>query len=211
MEGAPSGLPIPVLRFCVRTFMSTLVFVRHGITDWNVDGRFQGQLDIPLNAAGRRQAEAVRTHLSSIAFDHVYASPLKRAEETARIVAGHQRVVADWRLAEIHHGDWQGMTKEEVASQWPDEWATWNKDPLRTKTSGGESHNDVRRRVQDFLTMLTDDSVLCVSHGVVIQTVREILLGTAFETRALPPRNASVHTFTFGPDNVARYKVEQVI
>src|SRR5262245_32243206 len=53
-------------------FMPTLVFVRHGITDWNVDGRFQGQLDIPLNAAGRRQADAVRAHLESIALDHVY-------------------------------------------------------------------------------------------------------------------------------------------
>jgi broad specificity phosphatase PhoE len=191
--------------------MPTLVFVRHGITDWNVDGRFQGQLDIPLNAAGRRQAEVVRAHLEPIAFDRVYASPLKRAEETARILAGHQRVVADWRLAEIHHGDWQGKTKEEIESQWPDEWAVWNKDPLKTKTSGGESPNDLRRRVQDFLMALTGNSVLCVSHGVVIQTVREILLGTAFEDRASPPRNASVHTFTFGPDNVARYKVEQVV
>jgi broad specificity phosphatase PhoE len=191
--------------------MATLVFVRHGITDWNVAGRFQGHLDIPLNAAGRRQAEAVRAHLESIAFDHVYASPLKRAEETARIVAGHQRVVADWRLAEIHHGDWQGMTKEEIASRWPDEWAAWNKDPLRTTSSGGESPDDVRRRVEEFLTTPTGDNVLCVSHGVVIQAVRQILLGAGIENGASAPRNASVHTFSFGPDNVAQYKVEQAL
>jgi broad specificity phosphatase PhoE len=191
--------------------MSTLVFVRHGITDWNVDGRFQGQLDIPLNAAGRRQAEAVRAHLSSIAFDQVYASPLKRAEETARIVAGHQRVVPDWRLAEIHHGDWQGMTKEEIASQWPDEWAAWNKDPLRTASGGGESPEDVRRRVQDFLATVTGDNVLCVSHGIVIRTVRDILLGPEIENDTPAPRNASIHMFTFGPDNAAQYTVEQVV
>jgi glucosyl-3-phosphoglycerate phosphatase len=191
--------------------MATLVFVRHGITDWNVDSRFQGQLDIPLNAAGRRQAEAVRAHLASIAFDRVYASPLKRTEETARIVAGDQRVVADWRLAEIHHGEWQGRTKKEIASQWPDEWEAWNKDPLGTTASGGESPDDVRRRVQDFLATRTGNNVLCVSHGFVIQTVRQILLGAEFENVAPPPRNASVHTFSFGPDNVARYKVEQVL
>jgi probable phosphoglycerate mutase len=191
--------------------MATLVFVRHGITDWNLEARFQGQMDIPLNAAGRRQAEAVRAHLESIAFDHVYASPLKRAEETARIVAGHQRVVVDWRLAEIHHGDWQGRTKDEIASRWPDEWAAWNKDPLRTTTSGGESPDDVRRRIEDFLAMLTGDNVLCVSHGVVIQTVRQILIGPGGENGASAPRNASVHTFSFGADNVARYRVEDVV
>lgn len=191
--------------------MPTLVVVRHGITDWNVDGRFQGQLDIPLNKAGRRQAEAVRAHLESIAFDHVYASPLKRTEETARIVAVNQHVVADWRLAEIHHGDWQGRTKEEIALRWPDEWAAWNKDPLRTKTIGGESPDGVRRRVQEFLAMLTGGNVLCVSHGIVIQTVRHILLGAGIDNGAAAPRNASIHTFSFGPDSVVRYKVEQVV
>jgi broad specificity phosphatase PhoE len=191
--------------------MPTLFFIRHGITDWNLEGRFQGQLDIPLNAAGRRQAEAVRAHLASIAFDRVYTSPLKRAEETARIVAGNQPVVTDWRLTEIHHGEWQGRTKQEIASRWPDQWAAWNKDPLNTTISRGESPDDVRRRVQDFLMSVSGENVLCISHGIVIQTVRKILLGTSIEDDTSAPRNASVHTFNFSPDKTDRYKVEQVI
>jgi len=199
-----------VLRFCHWTFMPTLVFLRHGVTDWNVAGRFQGQLDIPLNDAGRYQAEAARAHLASIAFDHIYASPLKRAEETARIVAGHRHVVTDWRLAEIHHGDWQGKTKHEIASRWPDEWAAWNKDPLGTKAGGGESPDDVRRRVREFLMTATGENVLCVSHGVVIQQVRNILLGAGVEG-AFAPRNASVHIFRLEVKGTPQYKVEQVV
>jgi broad specificity phosphatase PhoE len=191
--------------------MPTFVFVRHGITDWNADGRFQGRLDIPLNAAGRRQAEALRDRLAAIPFDHIYTSPLRRAEETARIVAGAQTVVADWRLAEIDHGDWQGRTKQEIASQWPAVWTAWNKDPLGTTTGGGESPDAVRLRVEDFLKTAAGNNVLCVSHGIVIQTVRSIFLGKRLEEGVSAPRNVSVHTFHVARPGATQYTVEEVV
>jgi broad specificity phosphatase PhoE len=190
--------------------MPTFVFVRHGITDWNADGRFQGRLDIPLNAAGRRQAEILRDRLASISFDRIYTSPLRRAEETAQIVAGAQSIVSDWRLAEIDHGDWQGRTKQEIAVRWPDAWDAWNKDPLATATGGGESPEEVRRRVEDFLNTAAGEDVLCVSHGIVIQTVRRILLGARLEDSVTSPRNASVHTFLIPHRGMARYTVEEL-
>ena len=84
-----------------------LVVVRHGQTDWNVEERYQGQLDVPLNATGRNQAEALKRDLSSIGFDRAYSSPLSRAFETARIIANELKVIPDARLAEIHHGSWR--------------------------------------------------------------------------------------------------------
>jgi broad specificity phosphatase PhoE len=190
--------------------MRTFVFIRHGATDWNLEGRFQGQLDIPLNSEGRLQAQAVKDRLGSAAFDEIYTSPLRRASETARIIAGERVVQTDWRLAEIHHGEWQGLTKEEIASRWPDTWTAWNKDPLGTTTGSGESPDEVRRRVEEFLRTARGQAVLCVSHGIVIQTVRTILLGTQLEDRDRTPRNASVHTFHVQETGPARYSEEVI-
>src|SRR5262249_52425940 len=97
----------------MRSAERTLVVVRHGQTDWNIEGRFQGQLDIPLNAAGRKQAEDLRHRLSGLDFDATFSSPLRRAVETAQIIAGSLPIRADERLTEIHHGYWQGKTKRD--------------------------------------------------------------------------------------------------
>jgi broad specificity phosphatase PhoE len=186
--------------------IQTLVFVRHGFTDWNIDGRFQGQLDIPLNATGRAQAQMLRDHLATQTFDRIYTSPLQRAAETARIVAGERMVLTDWRIAEIHHGDWQGKTRQEIASRWPEAWEQWNKTPLQVTSRGGESPELIRHRVQDFLRSVAGETVLCVSHGVVIQTVRSILLGsTHSEDRRSAPENASVHTFCLRHNQMTQY------
>ena len=95
-----------------------LVVVRHGQTDWNVEERYQGQLDLPLNAVGRTQAEALKRRLAGTQFDTAYSSPLRRAFETAQIIAGELPLIADTRLSEIHHGDWQGKTKADIEERW---------------------------------------------------------------------------------------------
>jgi probable phosphoglycerate mutase len=170
-----------------------LVVVRHGQTDWNAEERYQGQLDIPLNAAGRRQAEALKAQLSGIRFDAAYSSPLRRAFETAQIIANDVPLIPDARLTEIHHGHWQGKTKAEIEKQWPDEWNRWNQEPTRFTPPGGERAERVRSRVEDFLSAIKGTAVLCVSHGVVIQTLLSILDGT--EHNAHVPANGSIHTF----------------
>jgi probable phosphoglycerate mutase len=174
----------------------TFVLVRHGQTDWNRAQRFQGQLDIPLNAAGRKQAKAVKTHLDASHFDAVYSSPLLRAIETAEIIADSVPIQRDRRLTEIHHGSWQGKTKTTIARRWPEQWNRWNNQPQFFTPPGGETAASVRSRVQDFLHAVQGSRVLCVSHGVVIQTFISILLAESNqELSAYVPGNGSIHTF----------------
>jgi len=90
----------------------TLVIVRHGVTDWNAEERLQGHIDIPLNEDGIRQARSLRDSLAPFQFDAVYSSPLLRAKQTVEIVAEDRDISYDWRIAEINHGIWQGMTKD---------------------------------------------------------------------------------------------------
>jgi glucosyl-3-phosphoglycerate phosphatase len=174
-----------------------LVLVRHGQTDWNVEERFQGQLDVPLNAVGRDQAETLKRRLEDVHFDAAYSSPLSRAIETAQIIAGSIPIDRDPRLTEIHHGSWQGKTKRDIAGRWPDQWNQWNREPLRFTPPGGESAASVRARVEDFLRTIRGTNILCVSHGVVIQTFLSILHGDSNpESAAYVPDNGSIHTFS---------------
>jgi broad specificity phosphatase PhoE len=167
-----------------------LVVVRHGQTDWNAEDRYQGQLDIPLNDTGRRQADALKQQLSGMRFDAAYSSPLRRAFETAQIIVSELEVVSDERLAEIHHGEWQGRTRSEIAREWPDAWDRWSREPHGFTPPGGEAASRVRARVEDFLKTVQGTTILCVSHGFVIQTFLSIL-----NSDPRIPDNGSVHEF----------------
>jgi broad specificity phosphatase PhoE len=178
----------------------TLFLVRHGQTDWNVQERFQGQLDVPLNALGRRQAAATKSYLAGTPFDRVYSSPLRRAFDTARVVVGDVPIVTDSRLSEIHHGSWQGRTKREIARRWPGQWDKWQEQPQFTPP-GGEPPALVRLRVEDFLCSMRGTNILCVSHGVIIQTFLSILSGDKLDHLAVPA-NGSIQVFRFRNKNV---------
>jgi broad specificity phosphatase PhoE len=186
--------------------VKTLVLIRHGQTDWNNERRFQGQLDVPMNAFGRRQAIAARSYLAGAAFDRVYSSPLQRAFETAQMISGVGRIVKDSRLSEIHHGCWQGRTQREIALRWPHQWERWREHPHFTP-SDGEPTNSVRSRVEDFLCSVRGANILCVSHGVIIQTLLWILSGSLNSQGEMPP-NASIHTLSFRNKKLCEYRVE---
>jgi alpha-ribazole phosphatase len=170
----------------------TLILVRHGLTDWNIEGRYQGRLDIPLNVAGRKQAEALKARLENTPFESVYSSPLQRAFETAQIIAHGKPIRRDARLAEIDHGAWQGKTHQEIATQWPHQWRAWKNDPDRFTPPGGESIADVQSRVREFLAEIKDEAILCVSHGVVIEAFFATML-PSFKQAGSVPSNASLH------------------
>src|SRR5438132_1605088 len=99
-----------------------LLLVSHAQTDWNVEGRFQGQTDIPLNSYGRLQARKLQQRLASTPLDAIVASDLSRARETAEIVAAaHGKPVrTDRRLRELHFGSWEGLTYSEIQAKYPD-------------------------------------------------------------------------------------------
>jgi broad specificity phosphatase PhoE len=102
--------------------VTTILLARHGETDWNRDGRWQGWADPPLNETGRAQARALAAQLRSTPFDAVYSSDLRRAQETAEIVAAPHRVpvIADPGLREIDIGSWSGLTRSELEERFPD-------------------------------------------------------------------------------------------
>ena len=166
-----------------------LFLARHGETAWNLERRWQGHTDIPLSARGREQAAALAARLHGRGIGHVRSSDLKRARETAEIVAaalGIPEVGIDPRLRERSFGAFEGLTAEECAARYPDIWTQYQED-RRVMPPGAEPHDEVVRRltraVEEALALPTNgESVLLVGHGGSIR----VLLHTAFG-RPFPP------------------------
>jgi len=157
--------------------MTQLILVRHGQTDWNVEGRYQGQTDRPLNAAGRAQAEALARQLAPGQFAAIYSSDLLRALETAQIIATGLGlpVQVDRRLREINLGDWEGRQVAEIAAQYQGAWADRARDPGRSRAPGGETVAEVAARLADAAAHIArrhpGGTVVVVSHGVALATL----------------------------------------
>jgi broad specificity phosphatase PhoE len=154
--------------------MTQLCLVRHALTDWNLQGRWQGHSDIPLNQTGRKQAHALALELADQHFDDVYSSDLRRAQSTARIAARahHLMVQFDPRLREINLGEWEGQLGEDVPGLYPLEWAARINDPFNARPPGGESVYDLAQRslpvFNELFVKHPTGSVLVVSHGLLL-------------------------------------------
>lgn len=118
---------------------TTILLARHGETDWNRDGRIQGHLDPPLNERGRTQSRELADRLATENLDAVYASDLRRAIETAEIVAERKRlpVLVDPDLREGDMGSWSGLTATEIQERFPDQW--------HERITGGQGHDGETR------------------------------------------------------------------
>jgi broad specificity phosphatase PhoE len=139
--------------------VTTLLLARHGETDWNRDGRWQGWADPPLNATGREQARLLAEQLRATPFDAVYSSDLRRAFETAEIVAEPHgvEVVADPGLREIDVGSWSGLTRTEIEERFGLE---------RLDGETREQHGArVLAAVERIAREHTGERVLVVTHG----------------------------------------------
>ena len=153
--------------------MGILYFVRHGETDWNRDGRIQGQSDPPLNETGRIQAGALAGVLAPVAFDVAFSSDLQRAYETASILLRGRQVAicATEGLRERNFGSWEGRSVPElwVEGLLPDQ--SW---PGAAAPPGGESADDLHQRVIRVVTRIAashrEATILVVSHGGVIRS-----------------------------------------
>ena len=163
--------------------MITLYLIRHGETTWNVDGRFQGQRDSPLNDLGVAQARLVAAALGDRPLDAVYTSDLDRAAMTAALIAAPHDLtpIADIRLREVCFGEWEGYLISEVRERWPEAYAAWRKDSLHTRPPGGETVEAVQARVTDFLRMVLDTyqqgQVAIVGHGGSLRALITLALG----------------------------------
>src|SRR5919106_1234778 len=123
------------------TTMTRLLLVRHGATAATREDRFSGASGAELSDQGRQQAARLGERLSQQNITAVYSSPLSRALDTARIVAGHCRLEPITRdgLQEMGHGHWEGMKREDVERQFAAEYAAWEADPFTFAPAGGES------------------------------------------------------------------------
>jgi probable phosphoglycerate mutase len=193
-------------------------FMRHGETDWNVEGRLQGQRDIPLNTVGYGQASACGEILRDLlardgrdprAFDYV-SSPLTRARKTMELVRAELGLdVAEYRmdarLAELSFGRWEGLTFADLKRKAADvqALATREHDKWGFRPPGGESYADLLVRVREWHETITRDTIV-VAHGGVART---LIVHFGVE----PPAAAPVHSieqgvvYQFAPGRLTKY------
>lgn len=177
-----------------------LYLARHGETDWNAAGRWQGHTDVPLNETGRRQARELAPVLRAHGLAGAVSSDLSRARETAEIVAqslGVPYAYADHELRERAFGVFEGLTREECVSQHPEAWRAWLEE--RRVPSGGETQEALATRVvaataRVALQVATDDApALVVTHGGALRALVHAVTGE------MPPlvRNGEVWRVTW--------------
>ena len=152
--------------------MTWLLLARHGETEWNREGRWQGHADVALNDRGREQAKALAAQLAGEPIDVIYASDLARAHETALIIAEQRRmpVVTDAGLREIDVGRWSGLTPDEIARCFPG-----------MATHDGETNEQHLARVIAAFRRIANAEqgrrVLVVSHGKTLRVIRRHAVG----------------------------------
>ena len=160
-----------------------VLMVRHGATTLTAEDRFAGATDVELSDGGREQARLLAARLSTEQIAAVYASPLGRTIETAKILAQPHRLEVQTRdgLREISHGRWEQLTRSEVDKRFPEEAAEWERDPYTFAPAGGESGLAVTARALPVLLELVrahpGDSILVVSHKATIRLLLSSLLG----------------------------------
>jgi probable phosphoglycerate mutase len=164
-----------------------ILLARHGETPWNAEGRYQGQIDIPLSEVGERQARGLGERLHDVVITRAIASPLARAKRTAELALGETRMSIlgfDDGLKEIGHGDWEGLLASEIRERDPDRLLAWREDPesVLMPGPGGESLLHVVDRAWPALVracegLADDDTLLLVAHDAVNRVLLCRILG----------------------------------
>lgn len=163
--------------------ITRLYLIRHGATVLSAEDRFAGETNVPLSDEGRSQASALARRLKGAPLSAIYASPMDRTVETARLIGephGLEPVKVDG-LREISHGHWEGMTRREVEAAHPEEMSAWDGDPYTYAPPGGESGLAVTARALpaflDIHARHHGQHVAIVSHKATIRLILSSLLG----------------------------------
>ena len=167
---------------------SRIFLVRHGETNWNKEGRFQGQINIPLNNKGKDQAEKASKYLKEINFNKAFSSSMDRPFETAKIILQNKldiKITKIELLVEISHGLWEGKLENEIKEQWPELLKNWHEKPEEVIMPEGESIGEVSKRSlkaweEICLAQKNKDLTLLVAHDAVNKTLICNLLGIDF-------------------------------
>ncbi|MGE7602873.1 histidine phosphatase family protein [Peribacillus sp. NPDC097675] len=172
--------------------ITTICIVRHGETDWNVQGKLQGQTDIPLNESGKIQARKCGEFLSKDTWDVMISSPLKRAKETAEIIAQlvDSPIILKEEFIEKNFGDAEGMSADErevafVDKNYPNQE---NDEYLRERLLKG---------LQDIVTEYPDKKVILVAHGAVIHMILRMMSNESIVSKQTKLSNACLSTIKY--------------
>ena len=162
--------------------LTTLWLLRHAQSEWNHEGRWQGQADTPLSDLGRQQAHRVGKRLRRYPITQIISSDAQRAMDTARVVGSYLRLAPAPHpgLRESDIGVWAGLTTPEIKARFPEEWAAMN---ARTdvRRGGGETYSELRARTlavaQEVTARYHGQNILLVSHGASIRALISAALG----------------------------------
>lgn len=158
--------------------MPSITLIRHGETDWNIEGRYQGQADPPLNSQGLLQAQNLVQELRDSSLNIIYSSPLKRTRQTADILAGSLNipVIDEPRLMEIHQGDWQTRLRSEIEALYPELFSEWETNPWMVTPPGGEHLSEVQSRVyaalDEIIRVESHSKIGVVTHRIPIALIK---------------------------------------
>jgi broad specificity phosphatase PhoE len=186
-----------------------IVLIRHGATDWNLQGRCQGATDLPLSEVGIRQAEEIAATLSAESVRAVYSSDLKRARQTAQLISQPHdiEVAIEQDIRELDHGALEGLTFAEIKENYPAFISRWRTEPAEIQVPGGERLIDVAERAWQGLNRITGrhepgESVVVVSHNFPIMGIVCRITGTPlnqYRTFHLDP--CGVTRISYSSDN----------
>ncbi|MCX8517837.1 MAG: histidine phosphatase family protein [Rhodoferax sp.] len=201
-----------------------IIAVRHGETDWNVDTRIQGQLDVGLNARGRWQAEQAARALADEVFDAIYASDLSRARDTALAIAAGSNARSNLRFSDqspaqppvqVHtglreraFGKFEGHTYATIEALWPEEARLWHiREPHFAPSDGGESPAQILERVANTVNSLAGrhlgQQILLVTHGGVLDALYRLATRQSVNApRTWQLGNAAINRLLWTPEGL---------
>ncbi len=184
--------------------MTLVYLVRHGVTEYNVHGQFQGSQDVPLDALGRRQAQRLGERFAEVDVDSVYSSPLIRAVQTAQPIADVHGlpVIEEPRFREIYAGVFEGRRSTVNKREYPEEFGNMEFSPGRFCPPGGETFAHLYSRVCEGMRELLERedgrSAVIVTHYFPSAAITNFALGSSLEeVRPITTLNASVTLFEF--------------
>jgi broad specificity phosphatase PhoE len=186
-----------------------LFLVRHGTTTMNVENRYRGRRDIPLDAQGYQDAVDAARVLSGVGLSAVYTGPLRRTIATAQIIADESRV-PDLRilhgLNNVDYGAWEGLTAEEAAMYDPVAYGLYREAPGLAVCPHGERLTDAQNRMMDALRLIgarhRGQIVVAVTHAVMIRLAVVSLSGVTGESWRIPVGRGSLSHFEIAGDDV---------
>ncbi|HDY83203.1 MAG: histidine phosphatase family protein [Gammaproteobacteria bacterium] len=157
--------------------MIRLHLIRHGETDWNAEGRIQGQLESALSEAGEQQARALQGKLRHFDFDRVFCSSSTRARQTAGLALSHLEQSFTYldALKEIFLGRWEGQLYKDIEVREPEASHAFRQEPHTFDVTGAETFSDLQNRatsaIADIVAMCRGQEVVIISHGAWIKSV----------------------------------------